>query len=682
VWEASQRAPWVSAVGCVRHWHPFFPSSVRLESLEEKYDTHKMNAYYYYYYYYSTYVVWGLVLMIQATTVVANFPYTNVPLLCPETQPVPGKVCAMPDAKGTCTYGAICCPGEGGTCIPETYCHCSYDVWVCNSVDSGALPCPTICPKIAPTRTDSCDIAPVYQCAYNACDDDVATTSSSSSAPIVYRQTCYCFMGHFHCRSQDCPVPCPKTLPNNGDTCSAPFPNGTCSYGLLCCPEKGGKCIPDKTCTCLNPTISCDLSDEVLLCPSICPKTPPMTNDACNIDSRYRCAYGDAFVCDDDPTYAFEHEKECRCYHGRFVCVSNQCPVPCPKIPPIQGAACSPFLDYLCYYPLSCCPKSTICLETKWCRCEAGVIDCVERVVIEGVCPSDCPDPLVPDEVCLEVGNFGQCISGKPLICDDTRYAFPYEKSCDCNDRGIAKCVFHSCPVSCPEVQPRMGDVCVGYFADPCTYGQLCCPGPGGMCVPDTKCDCLESSRFHCDEFTTYASLPCSAVCPLIPPKTNDPCDIDQRYHCLYGDPLPCNDNDGYTIYDTQCWCHHKNEDDAGGTFVCNSYTCPPVICPEQPPVHGTTCSPFVGGTCKYSQQPCCPEDEGGGGAESIGGAIVTSCVANSTCSCDGPYQTVTCTDLPIVRCPALLPPVVLPLPSNGKGQMTSHEKVRKRPKK
>jgi hypothetical protein len=233
------------------------------------------------------------------------------------------------------------------------------------------------------------------------------------------------------------------------------------------------------------------------------------------------------------------------------------------------------------------------------CVVARGVLSTVmSGVVIEGICPSDCPDPLVPDEVCLEVGNFGQCISGEPLVCDDTRYAFPYEKACDCNDRGIAKCVFHSCPVSCPERQPRVGDACVGYFADPCTYGQLCCPGPGGRCVPDTQCDCLESSRFHCEDFTTYASLPCPAVCPLIPPKTNDPCDMDQRYHCLYGDPLPCNDDDGYAIYDTQCWCHHKDdEDDARGTFVCNSYRCPPVICAELPPVHGTTCSSFVGGT-------------------------------------------------------------------------------------
>jgi hypothetical protein len=108
----------------------------------KKMTTNKMN-------YYRKHTLWGLVLVMKATTVFAGFPYENVTLICPETQPVPGKICAMPYAKGSCGYGEICCPGEGGKCIPETYCSCS-DVWRCESVGSGALPCQTACPEIAP----------------------------------------------------------------------------------------------------------------------------------------------------------------------------------------------------------------------------------------------------------------------------------------------------------------------------------------------------------------------------------------------------------------------------------------------------------------------------------------------------------------------------------------------------
>jgi hypothetical protein len=319
--------------------------------------------------YYRKHTVWGLVLVMKATTVFAGFPYENVTLICPETQPVPGKICAMPYAKGSCGYGEICCPGEGGKCIPETYCSCS-DVWRCDSVGSGALPCQTACPEIAPTRTDSCDIPSVYQCAYDACD---ATTAVAS---VEYKQECYCSKGYFNCRSNVCPVSCPKTRPTNGNACSAPFRNDTCSYGLFCCPGSGGKCIPNKKCSCHDSTISCDVSDEVLRCPSICPKRPPMTNDACNIDSRFRCGYGDAIVCDNS-TYSFEHEKECRCYNGIFVCVFNKCPVPCPKTPTVEGAACSPFIDVSCYYPAYCCSKPKVCLGGKSCHCEGGVIQCI-----------------------------------------------------------------------------------------------------------------------------------------------------------------------------------------------------------------------------------------------------------------------------------------------------------------
>jgi hypothetical protein len=205
----------------------------------------------------SKHAFWGVVLGLIITTmaVVAQFPYANVTLICPETQPIPGNICAMPFAKGSCEYGEICCPGgdeEGGTtlCVPETYCSCSTDtVWHCDSVGSGALRCPSACPEIAPTRTDACDIPPLYQCAYNVCDSPpppllLLLPPPPQQCHLSYQQECYCSGGHFNCRSKTCPVNCPKTQPTNGDACSAPFRNDTCSYGLLCCPGKGGrKCI-------------------------------------------------------------------------------------------------------------------------------------------------------------------------------------------------------------------------------------------------------------------------------------------------------------------------------------------------------------------------------------------------------------------------------------------------------
>jgi hypothetical protein len=195
-------------------------------------------------------------------------------------------------------------------------------------------------------------------------------------------------------------------------------------------------------------TIVCDISDEVLRCPSVCPTEPPMTNDACNIDSRYRCGYGDALVCEDS-TYSFEHEKECRCYNGAFVCVSNECPEACPEIVPVEGAACTPFTNVTCYYPEDCCSKISFCFGGKRCHCEDGAVHCVDKFFHEAICPSDCHYPIDPVEFCKQSGGFGSCTSGEPFVCEDTRYAFQYEKSCQCF--GVFWCSVNSCPIACPE---------------------------------------------------------------------------------------------------------------------------------------------------------------------------------------------------------------------------------------
>ena len=76
----------------------------------------------------------------------------------------------------------------------------------------------------------------------------------------------------------------------------------------LCCPEQGGACISDTTCSCgaldgsgFGPfSVSCSKqgNEGSLPCRSVCPEKSPAGNLAvqCDIDSRYSCVYGDAIV--------------------------------------------------------------------------------------------------------------------------------------------------------------------------------------------------------------------------------------------------------------------------------------------------------------------------------------------------------------------------------------------------
>ena len=234
----------------------------------------------------------------------------------------------------TCEYGQqFCCEGDG-KCVPERACPCDGSTFYCFAPDA-TLACPSVCPKEPPLMNEACDIDERYVCNYgNAVVCDVPGYS------FDFEHQCGCSNGSFFCKTSTCPVPCPATQPSDGDACSGAFVNDGCSYGKLCC---GDECIPDKTCYCGAGSIMyCSVSLGPLPCPEVCPTEPPMTNDSCEIDNRYLCGYGNAFVCEDSGN-SFDYEKECACFNGTFHCNSNACPVPCPKTRPVQGDDCSPF---------------------------------------------------------------------------------------------------------------------------------------------------------------------------------------------------------------------------------------------------------------------------------------------------------------------------------------------------
>jgi hypothetical protein len=626
-----------------------------------------------------------LVAKPAAWVVVGVLSIDTTSTICPKTQPIHGAVCTPPTVTGSvCTYGEICCPGKGGTCVPRTACECFENLslypdpfWYCGSaVGNGVLLCPEVCPEVAPTSTERCDIAAEYKCVYgNVCN---TTGGEPDSSSLEYEIRCFCNSGTFSCPNACPSVPCPVTQPTPGDSCSAPF-NGTCNYGELCCPGEGGKCMSSHTtCFCAyDATIQCEGNwGEPFPCPSVCPELPPMENDPCDIDVVYLCGYGDPVVCNDS-SYSSEYEMDCHCLDGNFTCRSHDCPVPCPAIPLVEGAPCSQFVDTYCDSGAFCCPEEGgKCIPEKYCYCGL-TIECISRVTYGSFgslpCPSVCPKtPPARGDAC-DIDVRFNCGYGDAFICNGTIDSFEYERECYCLE-GKFSCINNSCPVnlpSCPEIAPVQGDECSGtfkpngtFFTSECTYGELCCPGEGGKCIPDQACFCDRETIF-CYAATSYASLPCPSVCPPTSPKSNDPCDIDNRYECRYGAPLPCMFL-GYSMYREQCYCY----DD--GTFNCVSNSCPPIACPATKPAHGAISSPFVSGTCNYVQQPCCVQGGGGG----------VPCVANSTCSCDDLDYTVKCTELPIEYCSSTTNDgTVNSTRGRHHGQMNGIKKVKK-PKK
>ena len=356
-----------------------------------------------------------LVLVLKGALSAAEPPQLIASFaVCPDTEPAQDSACSPLLANVTCDYGQFCCEGDG-KCVPENSCYCDGSTFYCFASDA-TLTCPSVCPEEPPLMNEACDIDYRYQCFYGdavVCDDPDYSSD--------FEHQCGCYNGQFYCYSSTCPLPCPATPPVDGDACSAPFINDGCNYGEFCC---GDECIPDKTCYCAGTSISCYEGGGSLTCPEVCPTEPPMTNDSCELDDRYLCEYGDAFVCEDSG-YSFDYEKQCFCYDGTFHCNSNACPVPCPKTQPIQGADCSPFVDFACTYGEFCCPGGEgECIPEKECYCDESTmkISCHEPIAW---CPSACPatKPLdgascaISERIDCEYAT-GFCIPGDTEVLD------------------------------------------------------------------------------------------------------------------------------------------------------------------------------------------------------------------------------------------------------------------------
>ena len=261
---------------------------------------------------------------------------------------------------------------------------------------------------------------------------------------------------------------CPANQPGDFSSCSPLLADVTCEYGQLCCGDHAdGPCVHETNCYCNGEMFTCyDSPGASLACPEMCPEVPPTTNDSCDIDYRYQCVYGDAFVCDDTGE-TFDYEKECSCDNGLFYCNSNACstknsPVPCPLEEPVHGSDCSPFLADSCSYGEYCCPtgegqdeegESAVCVPEKICYCD--VIDlktyCYEPVI---TCPSACPATKPLEGSACDIPARLYCGGYAPLgtcLEDD----FVVDVSCTCVD-GSFTCHEYCMgpPVSAPVNPP------------------------------------------------------------------------------------------------------------------------------------------------------------------------------------------------------------------------------------
>ncbi|KAI2500666.1 cellular response to virus [Fragilaria crotonensis] len=383
---------------------------------------------------------------------------------------------------------------------------------------------------------------------------------------------------------------CPESQPVVGSSC-APFGDyNLCNYGEFCCPDKDGACTTDTICFCdSDSTVSCHQDQEwgSIPCVSVCPETPPANGDKCDVDSRFKCSYGNPFVCD-STGMSYDSEHECYCADGVFVCNSNACPVSCPLEKPSDGDTCKPFVDYTCTYGELCCPGDTneTCVPEKTCSCEDSAIQCYQAES-EGslLCPSLCPDkPPDTFDTCNIDSRF-LCAYGNPMVCDEAGWTFENEKQCYCYD-GHFVCSSNVCPVGCPVTPPKAGDSCSASFASySCSYGEVCCPGDdeSDVCVPETSCYCDESDMtIKCLE----PSIVCPSVCPVSKPIDGDTlCNIDERYVCEYNTgvcPIP------FDYPDAICTC-------SSGHYACQDYC--PIMSVDFGDLDGPPVSPFVPGT-------------------------------------------------------------------------------------
>jgi hypothetical protein len=248
-----------------------------------------------------------------------------------------------------------------------------------------------------------------------------------------FERQCNCYNGTFSCYDNVCPVPCPETQPNDGESCLF-YDSDSCNYGSFCCPGDGGECVPDKSCYCDGMSSYCYDTFVSIACPSVCPETPPNDMDSCDIDSRYQCNYGDAFTCENyyenSEVLSFDFEKQCTCYNGIFSCETNACPVPCPDDKPESGSSCLPFMSYTCVYDEYCCDgaDSEICVPMTECNCEFDFkTDCYEPSIN---CPSKCPE--------TKPENGQGCDMEQRLICRYNEGICPTSE-CNCVE-GVYVC--------------------------------------------------------------------------------------------------------------------------------------------------------------------------------------------------------------------------------------------------
>ena len=408
----------------------------------------------------------------------------------------------------------------------------------------------------------------------------------------AYENECSCG-GHFICFEQStcltAGIACPVMQPEDDALCTGPFVHeNQCFYGQICCPGKGGICIPDKVCSCSGSNVSCvsteHLYPDFFFCQSVCPEEQPLKNVACDIDDRFRCIYGNAVICDDNSIFN-QHDIECSCLFGSFHCRTLSCPKPlCPETQPTHG--------------------------------------------------DDCSDQQ----------SFYGCEYGPALVCDLRGYVYNHNMSCYCDYNHTVSCASPRCPVPCPETEPTDGDSCSDQFPrfTSCPYGKFCCPGEEGNCVPDKE--------YYCDFSVsiTHKSkhLLCSSVCPKMPPAMGDVCNIDSRYDCVYGNSTTCDHQNIYGYgYEKYCNC-------LNGRFSCTPNTCS-LPCPEIPPDVGDPCADqyffngLYGSACNYGLK-CCP-GEGG------------DCVYKyeKVCSCFSCDLNVQCTDdKSAINCPSVCPKI------------------------
>jgi hypothetical protein len=183
----------------------------------------------------------------------------------------------------------------------------------------------------------------------------------------------------------------------------------------------------------------------------------------------------------------------------------------------------------------------------------------------------------------------------------------------------------------CPAVMPKNEDACPegSYFE--CMYDELCCEG-NGNCVPIYQCDCSETA--WCND--ANIGLACPSICPELPPKEGDACDINPLFLCQYGEGVVCDDPFYSKDYEKICSC-------IDGVFSCYYAACPEA-CPDTSTdvVQGDACLPFLMVSCPFGKV-CCGDE----------------CMEDKNCFCDDKSLTLHCdqTQIPCpLECPATKP--------------------------